>query len=184
MNGWIVRARFLLESLGWPVVPGLAALVFAGAWHHTVVMPLQADVDAMNARVVRLRSVNAAPRAPDRGAEDPKHARMLDAVLGNLPRLQTAPARVSELHAQAMAHGLVLETGDYQMSPDVQAGLIRYRIRLPVKGGYVPMREFVAAARDGIPVMTLDEFQVRRSSVAQGDVEGRIGFSMLFAEER
>ena len=78
----------------------------------------------------------------------------------------------------------MLEAGEYHVVNDSDARLTRYQVRFPLKGGYVRIRGFVAAAMDDIPSMTLDEFSIRRASISASEVEARVQFGLLFAEGR
>src|SRR5262249_1837347 len=98
------------------------------------------------------------------------------------PRFEEASQYVLLLHETAKRAGIALDTGEYNVTSDGEAQLLRYQIRFPVKGGYVQLRRFVADAMMQIPTMTLDDVTVRRASIAAGEIEARLQFTMLFTE--
>lgn len=176
----IVRyLRFFAGRIGIAGVCGFALLVFSACFLLASVQPLEEEVRMLSARAARLQSGRAAiaPAAADPAAE-------IEALLNDLPSIEKAPDFVAILHAQAREHQLVLESGEYHVIRDGEARLTRYQVRFPLKGDYVQIRSFVAAAMDRIPSMSLEEFSIRRNSIATREVEARVQFGLLFAERR
>ena len=172
-------ARFFAGRLGIAGACGLALLVFAAGFLLLGVQPLYEEVRVLTARAERLARPGPAGTTE---AADPAAA--VEALLDSLPPLDQAPEFVARLHASAAEHRLVLESGEYHVTHDAEARLARYQVRFPLKGSYVQIRRYVAAAMEGIPSMTLDEFSIRRASIGAREVEARVQFALLFAETR
>jgi hypothetical protein len=81
----------------------------------------------------------------------------------------------------AAAQELSLEVGEYALSQAPEGQLDRYRITLPLKGGYRPLRQFVAQALAAIPALSLESLSLRREQVADAAAEARVVF-VLFLE--
>ncbi|MCC6532009.1 MAG: type 4a pilus biogenesis protein PilO [Burkholderiales bacterium] len=174
--------RFFAGRIGIAGVCGLALLVFAAALLALSVQALDEDVRMLSTRAERLQA-SASANAP-RAAQSNDPAVEVDALLGALPALETAPELVAQLHAHARSHGLVLEAGEYHVVSDADARLVRYQVRLPLKGSYVQIREFVAAVMSKIPNMMLDELSLRRGAISAAEAEARLQFVLLFSERR
>ena len=172
-------ARFFAGRLGIAGVCGLALLAFTAGFLLLGVQPLQEEVATLDARAQRLAKPAAAGAA---AVADP--AAVIEAMLNDLPSLDEAPQFLARLHERAAEHRLVLEAGEYHVVHDADARLTRYQVRLPLKGGYVQIRRYVAAVMEGIPSMTLDELSIRRTSIGAREVEARVQFALLFAEPR
>ncbi|HKA42621.1 MAG TPA: hypothetical protein VKF40_11575 [Burkholderiales bacterium] len=181
MNPVARHARFYAAQVGLAGVTGVALLVFAVAFAVSAVRPLQQEVKLLKARADRLQTAAASTRERSADARS-GNAAALEAFPRRFPRFEEASQLVLMLHESAKRNGIVLDTGEYTVTPDAEARLVRYQVRFPVKGGYVPLRRFVADAMTQVPTMMLDEVTVRRASIAAGEVEARLQFTMLFAD--
>ena len=179
MRRLLSYARFLAARIGIAGATGLGLMGFATAFLLLAVLPLQAEVRTLAARAERLAGPGLAKSA---APVDPAAA--IASLLNELPTLDKAPAYLAQLHERASEHGLALEAGEYHVINDRDAQVTRYQVRFPLKGGYVQIRRFVAAAMDAVPTMTLEEVSIRRTTIDAPQVEARVQFALLFAESR
>ena len=175
------HARFYTAQIGFAGVTGVALIVFAAAFGLTAVRPLKQEVKLLQARADRLQAT-AARKLERSGDARSGNAAALEAFPRQFPRFEEASQYVLILHESAKRSGITLDTGEYAVTSDAEAHLLRYQIRFPVKGGYVQLRRFVADAMTQIPTMMLDDVALRRASIAAGEIEARLQFTMLFAE--
>jgi hypothetical protein len=174
-----VYARFLAARIGISGVAGLALLGFAAAFLLLAVRPLQDEVRTLAARTERLSAPGAA-----RTGEPVDPAAAIATLLSELPTLDKAPTYLARLQERAREHGIALEAGEYHVAIDRDARVTRYQVRFPLKGGYVEIRRFVAAAMDAVPTMILEEVSIRRTTIDDPRVEARVQFALLFAESK
>jgi len=173
--------RFYCARIGVPGVVGVALLIFAAAFSVLALVPLVEEVTVLRARAERVASTQERGTARPGGPAGEQAA--LEAFARRFPPVEQAAQRILDLHATAKRNGLTLETGEYNVTPDRDARLLRYQVRVPVKGGYVELRRFVADAMREIPTMMLDEVTIRRAALGAREIEARLQFTLLFAGE-
>lgn len=150
------RVRRAVRSTGWVSIGGIALGIFAALFFVSSVLPLQDEVTGLRARVKRLQGTQVPLPEPARAVDQ------LAAFYEALPRVQQAAQVVQRLHAQARDAGLVLEHGEYRPLSDPSSKLVRYQIVLPVKGGYLQVRRFLAQAMRDTPGLALEGISFQR----------------------
>ncbi len=180
---WLARLRYYVERLGAGGAVGIGLLAFSAVFYVSAVMPAREQRDALelrrNALSVRLERLQSEGAAP---AETP--ALKLARFLQYFPPLAEAPRQVLEIHAAAAKNQLRLENGEYRMIDDDASRLMRYEIRLPIKGPYVNIRRFLLDALSRVPGMTLDGVSIKRETIGARNVEAKVQFSVLLADVR
>lgn len=73
-------------------------------------------------------------------------------------------------------------TGAQYRLEDVEPGLRRLRVTLPVRGAYSSLRGLVVELLNGLPNAALDGFDVEREADS-GTVSGRLRLSLFFRQE-
>lgn len=96
-----------------------------------------------------------------------------------LPRHAEIPTVIQDLIALAESEGLLLARGDYKPQPDHQAGLMRYRMTLPVKGEAAAIHRFMLAALKANRTLALESVQFKRERSDSGELEARIQWVLL-----
>lgn len=163
------------RRLGWPglagaLLLGLGLLAYAG-----LIIP-----DQMKAADLRQQANTAArtDAAPVAGATDNRQP----AVYQSFPESDTASAWLEKIYDAGAAAQLNLDKGEYRLTPDPNSGLARYEINLPVRGGYVQVRQFVRTVLAELPFAALDDIQIRRGNIGEGTVEARIRFTLFLRD--
>jgi hypothetical protein len=161
----------LVQSIrvwGWDRTLGLfmaalAALLYLAAQHYTA-SPLM-DLQSRLATVQRTRPapVGAEPQIT---------------TLKDLPSVSKALINLAELQNLASARGLALNSGQYNM--DQEAGLVQYRLNLPLKGSYPSMRMFLSQALARYPNLALDNIRISRDEIGKNEVNAVLLLSLYF----
>ncbi len=150
-----------LQKIGKPGVAGIALLAFSLSLVFSMLLPSWQEFHQLK---------KAANHSPD---EDPAAAE-LQAFYKNFPLHTQAPESLSYLYIAAKQHNVRITRGQYALAHDVESGMLRYRIALPVQGTYGQIREFVATALQMMPTLALDEISFERPQISTTRVDARI----------
>lgn len=90
---------------------------------------------------------------------------------------------LDKLYAAAAVQQLVLEQGEYRITPSKNGKLARYQITLPVKGNYLQIRKFVAKALNDVPIAALEEISFKREAIGSTEVETRIKLTLFLSAD-
>jgi hypothetical protein len=83
-----------------------------------------------------------------------------------------------EILAQADAMGMIFERAEFQSLPIEHSSLQIQRIKLPLKGDYLQVRQFLNRVLQAYPSLALSQFKLQRSDVMQTGVEAYVEFSL------
>lgn len=172
LDGLRYALRAAVHRLGRAGGLGVALLAGAAAFHFSAVQPAQEELAALEAR--RSRAERPAPHALEAAAS----AADFERFMGFFPGLDSAPQWLGTIYAIAERERLELLQGSYRAADDAVLGLVRYRIQLPVRGGYPQIRRFVAGVLDQVPVASLDDIVLQREKVGESTVEAKITLSL------
>jgi YgiT-type zinc finger domain-containing protein len=98
-----------------------------------------------------------------------------------LPATTEVTQYVERIYAAANAEKLSLMHGEYTGADLPAAGLVRYKITLPLKGSYSQIRRFIAESQKTVPGLALDDVAVSRQSIGEAQVEARVQLSLFLA---
>jgi hypothetical protein len=173
------RLRWAWQTrLGWPGTVALLLLV-AGAAVTFVLRPAlaQARRDVLREHVARL-DANARPiGARATPAIDPR-----DAWHAQLPPLDARGTAVATLLATARKAGVPIEQASYA-SDDVEPGLARLRVDVPLTLRYAQLRSLVAAELDALPNAALDALELEREGDGDAALRAQLTLSLYFRRE-
>ncbi len=167
------------RTMGWPGLLGMALCTTAAvlAWG---VRPAIATsrVEMLRAHVARLdAATRQAPAASDAAARDPR-----DAVRDSLPSVTQRGRVIGELLVLLGKGGVSADQAEYS-AEDLEPGLVRLRVVLPVEGAYGPTRRLVGDILNAMPYAALDAIELERSSATAASLSGRLRFSLFFRRE-
>jgi Tfp pilus assembly protein PilO len=148
---WLMRHR-----AAWPHAAGTLLLLVAALVWATAQRPLSVDNQ-------HLRELAAKAAQRPLAAAAPSPAEQLSAFEAGLARPDDAVDMVSVIYRLAIANGLQIPTGEYQLERVQDDRMQRYRLNLPANGSYPQIRAFILQALQTLPV-AVDDFQVRRES--------------------
>jgi len=169
-----VNARRALARLRWQGVAGLALLACGAALALAVIPARQARHAELRAE---LEALHARPRAGAPAALPAGEARLLK-FYAYFPPLATLPDWLERIYAAGARHGLALEAGEYRLVPEPGARLARYQLTLPVRGGYGPIRAFIAEVLREVPASALEEVGFRRDAIGSATLQARLRFAL------
>ena len=104
-----------------------------------------------------------------------------ETLYASLPPHDELAPQVERIYAAAASEHLALLQGEYARTEVAGTRLVRYRITLPVRGTYVQVRRFVAAASVAVPGLAIDDLNLQRKTVADEQLEARVQFSLFLA---
>lgn len=162
--------RFLLSRLGAAGVLGLGVLVFCVPFYFSALRPAERELDAK-----RTASERSRVRAPARQVGLDSRAEQLETFYALFPPVERLGGELERLYGLARGSGLDLLQGEYRVEKR-PAGLIAYRITLPVRGSYSQVRSFAGAVLTRMPIASIDglRFERKKSADAQLDAQFRI----------
>jgi len=175
VNAAMAASRRAWVFLGWPGVLGLALLLGAAGVYVTVVQDRTARLVELKRESASLKS--RIERAAKSGIPETGSVEELNKFYGFFSGTPLTEW-LDKLYAAAAAQKLVLEQGEYRLSPDKTGKLARYQVTLPVKGSYVQIRQFVDQALIDVPVAALDDINFKREAIGATQLEVRIKFTL------
>jgi Tfp pilus assembly protein PilO len=97
------------------------------------------------------------------------------------PAGASLPKWLRFIDTAAVKQHLTFNRGDYRLTQSKQGQLQRYEIVLPVSGGYVQIRQFIADVLQQLPALALSDLQIKRDNAMSPTVEARLVF-VLFVQ--
>lgn len=169
--------REQLSRLGWPGILGIGLIFFCMSFYLSALAPLQAQIDQLLSTSApnqkRLRQIQP---VPPRIAQTPEQ--QLRQFYQQLPAQDTLPEVLDKLYDAANRHGISLEKGEYLPRHEKAAGLVRYQIALPVKGGYPQLRRFIRSVLHDIPSASLDRLHLEKQHVNESTISAELQLSI------
>jgi hypothetical protein len=172
------RLRALARRAGFAGVSGFAILLSCAAFYAAALRPAERDLEALRDASRATASRLLRPVALDAQGEDLRRFHAL------FPPAENLPDELERLFALARASNLQLLQGEYRTERRA-AGLIAYRVVLPVRGSYAQIRAFIGELLTGMPIASLDalRFERKKSADAQLDAQLRLTVHFRPAEE-
>ncbi len=175
---WHVRRVAL--AVGWPGMIALLLLAGSAAFAALMVQPLQERVTSLRQDA---KSLHDQSRAKVSGAKSLNPAEQLAEYYRFFPRQETITDSMAVLYSAAAAQNLSLEQAEYRLVHGRDDKLTRYEIVLPVKGGYVQVRKFMAQALADVPNLSLDAITFSRQKIGDAAVDAQLRFTFYLGKE-
>jgi hypothetical protein len=158
----------MLDVLGPAGVAGLGVLCFCLAFELGTLAPVRQDLEKRVAEFERGRQKpSALPVAAHRDEL------RLDRFYASFPPSERLTDEIAALNAHAKAAGIRLPQAEYRMDTS-DAGLVAYRVTLPVRGSYGELRGFVSRVLEQMPTASVDGMSFQRRKASQGVLEAQI----------
>lgn len=162
-----------LRELGWPGAAGTVALAVALAFallgNHwdAQAAQLQTETDALRISLRQQHATAAAvmPATPQQW-------------FSQLPPAAERQQRLADLLEMSLRAGLAGSRTEHRLTVDAASGLERLRISMPVTGGYAQLRQFISAALQHDPALSLDSLKLRRASPQSAEIEADLVWSL------
>lgn len=171
MNGASIKK--VCQSLGWPGLAGLAALLMAAV---LLLLANRWDVSAAQteAEAARLSRQASAQKA---GAGVPLAATPQQ-WQASLPSAALRQQRLADLLEMGVRAGLAGTRTEHRLTLDPASGLERLRVVMPVSGGYAQLRQFIGAALTNDPGLSLDSVKLRRATPVAPEIDAELVWSV------
>ena len=154
------RMRAELGSVG---IVSLALIACGLAFQFSVLQPLEARRDSLERRLTQNpASGRGAQSEATPGASLPRFYRFFESA-------EDAPTQLARLHTIGKAAGLDLRSAQYKVERSGPR-ILRYEITLPLAGSYLQIRSFLTNALAEIPVLSLDQVNLKKDRPAGGPV--------------
>ena len=103
----------------------------------------------------------------------------LEKFYETLEREETATDWLAKLYAISKATGVEMQSATYKTDvPEKAARIERYEITLPVSGTYAQLRDFLGRALGEIPVLSLDQINLRRESRREAEIQAELRLTL------
>lgn len=175
----LVRAQIYLWRQGWVVLLVLCLIACAAALHYGW-KPLQQE--QLNADKNTLFKTQ---KQYQQLLKTPLAANQVDPNLANLNQLndrvyaQKDAGVLLQLIAQiAKTKNISLAQSEIQTIQEGHGGLQQLQVTLPVRSGYIEMRQFIQEILRQLNGVSVDQIIIKRENVAQGQLEARIKLSL------
>jgi Tfp pilus assembly protein PilO len=175
---WRWHLRRLAVKLGWRGLAGLVLLGAAAGVHFASTESTRAQIRELEQESLSIRAFAREPSATANGRV-PGYEAWLEQFYRLLPARTSAPDWLRIIFAAAQSQGLGLEQGEYKVTVDRNGRLLSYEIRLPVRGSYVQIRNFVAQVLEEVPSIAMDELTTRREAIGESRIEASIRFTLF-----
>jgi len=166
--------RFQLDQHGLPALVGLL-MIAAAIGLQTV------GVTEVLARTEELRREQVASRQRQAQKLNPEDAtsKRIAGFYADLPTPVGALEAIEAIHNAAQANGVKLAHGEYRMTREGSAPLLRYQMTLPARASYPNLRAWIGDVMNTIPTAALDEISFRREDVGNDSVEARVRMTLF-----
>jgi len=168
------HAQFHLVRHGWPLSLGLLLIGCAAAVALFATPPLREQAES---RVLAQRAARDSRQLPQTDPQALKRQQWGNFYAG-LPAADGALEAVAAIQRVAAAHGVELAHGEYRLSRDAGAPLLRYQITLPARSDYPRLRAWIGDVMNAVPSVSLDEFSLRRDDAGSATVDARVRFTL------
>ena len=166
--------RSSLRALGPLGVVALGVLLFCPPFYLSALRPAERELAAQRSAAERARARQPLHPVALEGREE-ELARFY-ALFPPAERLTDELQRVYKL---AHASGLELMQGEYRVEKRT-AGLVFYRVSLPVRGSYAQIRSFVGAVLTDIQIASVDALRFERKKSGDSQLEAQLKLTLHF----
>lgn len=102
---------------------------------------------------------------------------------GFFPEQSAIAEKMAKLYEAAAQQNLNLEQGEYRLVSVRDSKLVRYDIVLPIKGGYLQLRKFVAQVLTDVPNLSLDAITFNRQKIEDSSIDAQLNMTIYLRRE-
>jgi hypothetical protein len=174
------RIRRNAHAFGWPGAAAILLLVLYTCFVFFVRNPLQGRIVTLQQEAATLRALSSV-KSREQKILNP--ADQLVEFYRFFPKQDTVSDWMEKLYAAAMQQGLNVEQGEYRLAHDRNSKNTRYDIVLPLKGGYLQIRKFIAQALAEVPTLSLDGISFARQKIGDSTVDAQLRFTLYLGKD-
>ncbi|BBL35019.1 hypothetical protein Nstercoris_01273 [Nitrosomonas stercoris] len=182
-NGWIkagwINIRWYVACLGIAGKVGVGLIVLALLFWMTAVLPQQQILQALQDKVEGMQLTQSDAIGSIVLDDD----QALQLFYDFLPQNGAAPYWINILDQIAEENGVALNRSDYRLQLEKESRLLRYEIKFPISGTYPQIRAFIASILQAVPALALTNIDIKRETVALGQVEARLGMALYLRDD-
>jgi hypothetical protein len=168
------------QAFGWPGAAAILLSVLCACFVFFIQKPLQERVATLKQESAMLRVLSKS-KPSDQKILNP--ADQLVEFYRFFPKQDTVSDWMEKLYAAAMQQGLNIVQGEYRLAHDRDGKNTRYDIVLPIKGGYVQLRKFIAQTLVDVPTLSLDGISFARQKIGDQTVDAQLRFTLYLGHE-
>jgi Tfp pilus assembly protein PilO len=168
------HAKRAVGAFGWPGMTAILLLAGAFAFGIFTLQPLQERVAALRAEA---KSLRAQSKAKSIAPKVLNPAEQLAEFYRFFPAQDTVTDAMAVLYNDAAQQNLSLEQAEYRLVHGRDDKLTRYEVVLPVKGGYVQIRKFIAQVLVDVPNLSLDAVNFNRQKIGDTLLDAQMKFT-------
>lgn len=173
---WMARKLGRLGQLG------LVGLLGAVLYYYFMIIPATKQLEEtrealQDANSVQQTDIAKAPENPLSGAEK------LAVFKGHFPDNDAINLTWQSIASAQEKFGLVVDQSDYETSPQPEAGLLRYRLRIPLRATYPKVKGFLAEIVEANANLALESVSFERKSSDSLLVDAEVGL-VVFVRAR
>lgn len=173
-----LRTEIALWRHGWGavVVIALGGLAVGAFAMHRLWMQETAEAVQRAAQLTsKIQAVRLQPQA--QASPTPEQER-LAALRSTVYAKEAVTPLVRDVFARAQRHGLATKEADFRLTTQGFGGLEQQQLVLPLHGSYLSFRSFVLDLLRNHPGISVDQIQIKREEVSQGEPEIRARLSI------
>jgi Tfp pilus assembly protein PilO len=166
--------RYKLRQLGWQGLMGVLLILGSLIYLFIVAIPKTQQLQQLQMEVTALKA------NPKQNVKNGSNNTQLDVVqkfYALLPSQKEANSKITDILNVATKTGLVVDKVEYDQ-PLSASPLIKYQIKLPLKGSYTQIRQFINQVLNTLPSIALNDISLRREDITTDLVEARIQFTL------
>lgn len=173
------RVDIAVWRYGWlwllVVVLGLLLMALELGWQARQQASLQVQRQELAQRQQQYLLAEKTPRTSARSVDVPNDLEALDRYTVSQ---QEVGAVLRQIVALGTAHGVALTQSEFQTGKEGHGGLQQVQITLPVRATYAALRAFTEASLRQLPMLSMDQINMKREVIAQGSVDVRLKLSI------
>lgn len=175
---WHIRR--LASLFGWPGAAVVFGSLICVMFVLLVLQPLGERLGILHKEAASLQ-LQTKPQFNSQKRLNPVD--QLDQFYRFFPRQDAIAERMAKLYGAAAQHNLNLEQGEYRLIPVRESKLARYEIVLPIKGGYLQLRKFVAQVLTEVPNLSLDAITFSRQKIEDSSIDVQLNMTFYLRQE-
>jgi hypothetical protein len=175
------QSRLIANAIGWPGGVAIGLVLICSGVGFAYIKPLQSHLMAIQQEANTLRIQSKRTRLSEQSSSNP--AQQLASFYRFFPQQDSVAGSLGKLYGAASVQNLNLDLGEYHLVHERDSKLTRYEIVLPVKGGYVQIRKFIAQVLADIPNLALNGMTFTRQKIDDPLLEAQLQFTLYLGEQ-
>lgn len=174
------RGSRLVNTFSWSVIVAVLMALTCGLFFFHAVFSSQEKIDMLQSEITAVQtSFHTEPILPQQAAL----THQLAQLYLRFPERKAVSEPMSHLYNAAAEQNINLDQGEYAFSVEPGGKLARYDIVLPVRGGYVQIRKFIAQALNELPTLSLDSIAFGRQKIDDVAIDAQLKMTLYLRQE-